>query len=304
MPRRRAAARLDDGALEVIAVDPAHGVALGSLDAAPLAADGACGLTVRRRDGRVQVTPSAADSFVLRSTGGSVAPGAIGGVAHRRAEVGSTVTFDGSASCDLDGSPLTPHWELVSAPRGSGWLLTGTDSWTPSLDVDADGVFRVELTVTDADGLASDPVELVVAGGDRCADEIDDDLDGLFDGADPDCDGPEPDAPRDATGFYVRQAGYLDAVFDDVDTARVRRDVTGRASRLRTLMSDGGRVHAVDVRRLGPTDTFIGVVTAIDPGVGLSESRLWIGVVTEPIPGSCSGSTTHSRRSGSSTIVR
>jgi hypothetical protein len=81
--------------------------------------------------------------------------------------VGTETRLSGKG-CDVDRDRLTPTWELVAAPPGSAWTLTGTDTWTPSLTVDAAGPYRARLTVTDGRGGTSRTSEVEVFGGARC----------------------------------------------------------------------------------------------------------------------------------------
>lgn len=101
----------------------------------------------------------------------------------------------GLASCHPNRATLTPRWELVSAPAGSSWTLTGANGWTPVVRADRPGPYRVRLVVTDSSGRSSSPDEVVVKAGTQCADGIDDDLDGRIDTDDPDCDGPSGGVP-------------------------------------------------------------------------------------------------------------
>ena len=281
-------ATLADGAVELIAERPAHSLVVDGLGFAPGAVDGGCGLAVSPRRDRARITPSSSPSVVVRPGAGPSTPGAVGGRAEQRAPVGTTVTLDGRGSCDLDGGDLVPRWELVSAPRGSAWRLDGADTWTPTLAVDADGTFRARLVVTDAEGHASTPIEVVVAGGDRCHDERDDDLDGLFDAADPDCDGPEPAATSDAVGFLLPVEGYTGAIRSGLDQVTVTRGVAGKVIRVRTDQTDGDRHSFVDVRR---TDDGHGegIVGVRDPGAGIARLVLWSGTLVEPLPGVLAG---------------
>ena len=59
--------------------------------------------------------------------------------------------------------------------------------WRPKLSTEVDGPYRLTLTVTDGDGRSSVATLLVLAGS-PAADQVDDDLDGVFDHADPDGD--------------------------------------------------------------------------------------------------------------------
>ena len=111
--------------------------------------------------------------------------------AIERAVVGSSVRLAGRA-CDLDDAVTGWSWELVAAPPGSAWRLTGAQSATPTLLADRAGTYRLRLTVTDRDGARSRPSEVVVAAGPRGGDGIDNDLDGRFDTDDTDGDGSDP----------------------------------------------------------------------------------------------------------------
>lgn len=149
--------------------------------------DGACGVWPR---GRAAVVALGGERrFVLHARRGNGAPGADPGDERRGVSVGVPVELDGTESCDPDGDALVPRWELVSAPGGSDWRLDGAASWRPLLHVDRPGPFRVRLVVTDEHGAVSLPSDVLVLAGERCSNTVDDDLDGLFDRADPDCDG-------------------------------------------------------------------------------------------------------------------
>ncbi len=162
-------------------------VTVSGLAFVPRAADGACALApgattgssvslLAGRDGRVR----------LRDDAGNSSPAAEAGET-RRVAVGDVVTLDATSSCDLDGDSLTARWQLVSAPAGSAFALAPDSPLTARLTVDREGPYRVELVVSDARGAHSQPIELLLLAGSPCADGIDDDRDGLFDAADPQC---------------------------------------------------------------------------------------------------------------------
>jgi hypothetical protein len=65
------------------------------------------------------------------------------------ATVGQSVTFNGSASSDPDGDPLTYVWSIVSAPVSSAATLTGADTAAPQLVPDLAGNYQVQLLVND-----------------------------------------------------------------------------------------------------------------------------------------------------------
>lgn len=93
---------------------------------------------------------------------------------------GETVTLNGSGSSDPDGHSLTYAWTVISKPAGSAAGLSNASAQSPTLLLDADGDFVVELVVSDgfvssaADTvtITARPFDLGTAGGD------DDDDDG------------------------------------------------------------------------------------------------------------------------------
>ncbi|MGH7789878.1 MAG: heparinase II/III domain-containing protein [Candidatus Binatia bacterium] len=182
---RLSLSRPSDQAIDLI-VDTADPlVALDELAFEPQAADGACGLTMT--DQGAAIVLGRERRIGLRRAPGNSRPAADPGP-PLRAMPPTVVALDGGGSCDVDGDALTPRWDLVSAPAGSAWSLEATDSWTPRLFVDRAGPYRVRLVVTDAAGADSLPAEVLILGGEPCADGVDNDLDGLFDGDDADCD--------------------------------------------------------------------------------------------------------------------
>lgn len=172
---------------DVLAQLPDRHIAVSGLEFVPHAADGACALTAGSVAGDAIALTTGRDGRVhLRADAGNSAPAADAGET-RRVAVGEIVTLDDGASCDLDGDPLTAHWQLTSAPAGSAWSLTNEGEKRAALGIDRPGPYRVELIVSDAHGAASEPVELLLLAGSPCADGVDDDRDGLFDAADPEC---------------------------------------------------------------------------------------------------------------------
>lgn len=259
---------LTDTLSEVIAdvADPA--VRLAGVAAAG-AADGACAVL---RDGEgLRLVLGGERRVRLRAVAGNSAP-----AADPRAERDGVivppqvVTLDGIASCDADGDALTPRWELVSAPGGSVWSLDGADSWQPVLFVDRPGPYRVRLVVTDAHGAASRPAELLVVGGEACLDTIDNDLDGLFDGADPDCDEGGNHAPRRRATIAALRAEVgsvavadLGAWWDDADGDALTRLAASIDPRVATAAVQGEQL-VVRGRGVGQTR----VLVAADDGRG------------------------------------
>ena len=77
----------------------------------------------------------------------------------------SRVTLDGSASFDQDDppdEPLSYLWRLTAAPDGSTSVLERASTPFPSFWADLTGVYELELVVTDALGLESEPAVVIV----------------------------------------------------------------------------------------------------------------------------------------------
>jgi hypothetical protein len=180
---------------------------------------------------------------------------ALGATHERRATIGKVVTVRPHA-CDAEGGMLTWRWDLVSAPSGSAWSLIDATSAEPKLLIDRAGPYRLRGVVTDAVGQASDPIELLVIGGARDADGIDNDLDGLFDTQDPDLDGADP---LDAA-IVVSPGGAVAGATAPRSAVRVTwqpgAGTSSMADRIRSVVSFGSD-HALvtDLRRNGATWT-------------------------------------------------
>jgi hypothetical protein len=182
--------RMGDDRVDVVAQTADDSVLVRSVGFEAARVDGACGFDDTADGARVRVNRER--RFTIRADGGNTRPGADAG-ATRRVSPGEIVTLDGSASCDADGDALQPSWELVSAPAGSTWSLTGVDTMQPRLHADRVGPYRVRLTVTDSHGTTSLEQEVLIVAGPRCGDGVDDDLDGRIDTDDGDCDGIDHD---------------------------------------------------------------------------------------------------------------
>lgn len=78
---------------------------------------------------------------------------------------GQSVTLDGSGSSDDNTATesLLFAWTLTGWPAGSGAALVGANTMRPTFVADAPGEYTATLTVTDADGLSSDPDAVVVS---------------------------------------------------------------------------------------------------------------------------------------------
>jgi len=62
---------------------------------------------------------------------------------------GTRVTLNGGESYDPNGDPLTYSWEIINKPSGSRATLNNPNSVNPSFIPDDEGVFVIELTVSD-----------------------------------------------------------------------------------------------------------------------------------------------------------
>ncbi|CCH01199.1 PKD domain-containing protein [Fibrella aestuarina BUZ 2] len=73
-------------------------------------------------------------------------------------QVGQTVTLDGSASTDTDNKPLTYLWTIVRKPAKSTITLSDVAAVKPTFKADEVGEYEIELTVSSANGKATDRV--------------------------------------------------------------------------------------------------------------------------------------------------
>lgn len=98
--------------------------------------------------------------LALADTGANEPPVADAGLGLL-AEVGDTVSLNGTASYDPEGADLGYTWRQAGGPEVG---IKSGDSPEPSFTVEAPGTYRFELTVNDgyADS-APDIVEIVVA---------------------------------------------------------------------------------------------------------------------------------------------
>lgn len=92
----------------------------------------------------------------------------LGGVVVDAADVpaGTTVRFDGTRSVEPDGTSLTYYWNLRAVPPGSihdpDLTIDPSVGAQPTLELDARGIYVVDLVVMDDGGLYSTASELVV----------------------------------------------------------------------------------------------------------------------------------------------
>jgi hypothetical protein len=197
------ALRLDADRADVVADTGADSVTVAGLPFVAASVAGACGGPV---DGTTTgnlhsatVVVGTERRFTLFASVADRSPAADPGADEHRVAVGADVGLDASASCDAGGGALTAAWQLVSAPPASHWLLSSPASMHAHLVPDAPGPYRVRLTVTDAAGNVSATRDVLVIAGPLDADGLDNDLDGLFDGADPDHDLGPPAPPPPTT---------------------------------------------------------------------------------------------------------
>jgi hypothetical protein len=63
--------------------------------------------------------------------------------------VGETVNLNGALSSDPDGDPLNYSWLLASKPASSSTSLSSNTSETPSIFIDVQGAYVIQLVVSD-----------------------------------------------------------------------------------------------------------------------------------------------------------
>jgi K319L-like, PKD domain len=78
---------------------------------------------------------------------------------------GNTFNLDGSLSFDDNtaSTALQYSWSFTEQPAGSSATLSNADTATPSFVADLDGNYVVQLIVTDEEGLASAPDEVLIS---------------------------------------------------------------------------------------------------------------------------------------------
>ena len=104
------------------------------------------------------IVDSEADTVIINV--GNVAPVANAG-ADKLVMPGDTVQLDASASTDVDGDILSFQWSIVEAPAGSNATVSDATAIMPTIDIDLDGSYTLQLIVSDAQ-LESEPDTIVL----------------------------------------------------------------------------------------------------------------------------------------------
>jgi RHS repeat-associated protein len=121
-------------------------------------AHGTYTVTVFVNDGRGGTASSSAEATIVRANRLPVANAGPNQVTY----VSQNVRLDGSASYDLDGTPITYAWSFTTRPAGSAATLQNPTSSRPSFVADAPGIYVVRLTVSD--GVAESSPDAVIIG--------------------------------------------------------------------------------------------------------------------------------------------
>jgi probable HAF family extracellular repeat protein len=100
----------------------------------------------------------------VANLGTNTPPFAVAGE-NQSVHVGDTVELNGGGSYDAEtaSEDLLYAWQLVQVPAGSGAVLTGADTVTPSFSADLLGDYTVSLVVTDEGGLSSGADEVHIS---------------------------------------------------------------------------------------------------------------------------------------------
>ncbi|MGD0015381.1 MAG: PKD domain-containing protein, partial [Bryobacteraceae bacterium] len=81
---------------------------------------------------------------------------------NRNVKTGAFVTLNGRDSFGYNGTPLTYSWQVLSAPAGSAAILRNAQTPKPYFKPDVDGVYTLQLVVTDGP-LSSTPDTVQIA---------------------------------------------------------------------------------------------------------------------------------------------
>jgi hypothetical protein len=114
--------------------------------------DGTYTIQLIVNDGTVN---SAADTIAVTATTPNTAPTANAG-ADQNVTTGATVTVDGVASSDPEGSNLTFAWTITNQPSNSTAMLSDAAVMAPTFVANVNGTYTLQLVVNDG-SLASTP---------------------------------------------------------------------------------------------------------------------------------------------------
>jgi len=67
------------------------------------------------------------------------------------AELDQTIILDGSDSWDVDGDSLVYQWSILAKPNNSNAVLNNPESVVPSLEIDVEGDYSLQLIVNDGE---------------------------------------------------------------------------------------------------------------------------------------------------------
>jgi uncharacterized protein YjdB len=128
------------------------------------------GLVTGQKPGTVTIFADVDGAGATREitvTQGNVVPLANAGP-DQTARVGDMVQLDGSQSSDPNmGQTLSYQWSFASKPAGSTATLSGPMTAMPSLTVDKEGTYVVDLTVSDGMKSATDSVRIDVTAANQ-----------------------------------------------------------------------------------------------------------------------------------------
>ncbi|MGD8847866.1 MAG: PKD domain-containing protein, partial [Desulfobacteraceae bacterium] len=84
---------------------------------------------------------------------------------NRYCTVGEELTFDGSGSEDEDEDALTFQWELVELPATSQAAIVDPESPSPSITIDVEGIYTLQLIVNDGQENSNPDIVKVATSG-------------------------------------------------------------------------------------------------------------------------------------------
>lgn len=94
------------------------------------------------------ILESEADTVVVTAVAANIAPHANAG-ADQSVSAAGNVVLDGSGSFDSNNDTLGYRWRILSKPLNSAASLINPASVTPSISIDREGNYMIELVVTD-----------------------------------------------------------------------------------------------------------------------------------------------------------